>query len=106
MNCNTCVDAASALSDIGDSYCHFLDPMASERWNKDIAYAVTPLKLIMWPLGVWPLQVYNEYSLIRCVVTTCCMVRFLLARPRFSMRSLLVVRSVFVTTKLRKNRVL
>ncbi|XP_032680089.1 odorant receptor 13a-like [Odontomachus brunneus] len=47
--------------------------MASEQWNEDIAYAMTPLKLVMWPLGVWPLQVYNIYSLIRCVLTTCFM---------------------------------
>lgn len=58
-----------------------LDSMASERWNEDIAYAMTLLKLFMWPLGVWPLQVYNIYSLIRCVLATCCMVRIFWTRP-------------------------
>ncbi|KYN19770.1 Putative odorant receptor 22c [Trachymyrmex cornetzi] len=48
--------------------------MASERWKNDIAYAMTPFKLLTWPLGIWPLQVYNIYSLIRCVLVTCCMV--------------------------------
>ncbi|XP_018363118.1 PREDICTED: odorant receptor 13a-like [Trachymyrmex cornetzi] len=47
--------------------------MASERWKNDIAYAMTPFKLLTWPLGIWPLQVYNIYSLIRCVLVTCCM---------------------------------
>ncbi|XP_067210053.1 uncharacterized protein [Linepithema humile] len=47
--------------------------MASERWKNDIAYAMTPFKLLAWPIGVWPLQVYNVYSLVRCVVATCCM---------------------------------
>ncbi|XP_019883254.1 odorant receptor 9a-like [Camponotus floridanus] len=47
--------------------------MASERWKDDIAYAMTPFKLLTWPIGVWPLQVYNIYSLIRCVLATCCM---------------------------------
>ncbi|XP_072760026.1 uncharacterized protein [Anoplolepis gracilipes] len=47
--------------------------MASERWKDDIAYAMTPFKLLTWPIGVWPLQVYNIYSLIRCILATCCM---------------------------------
>ncbi|XP_026823837.1 odorant receptor 13a isoform X2 [Ooceraea biroi] len=46
--------------------------MANEQWNHDIAYAMTPFKLITWPIGVWPLQVYDVYSLIRCVFGTCC----------------------------------
>ncbi|XP_032680057.1 odorant receptor 47a-like [Odontomachus brunneus] len=45
--------------------------MAKERWNDDIAYAMTPFKLLMWPVGGWPLQVYNTYSLMRCVAVTC-----------------------------------
>ncbi|XP_032680091.1 odorant receptor 13a-like [Odontomachus brunneus] len=44
--------------------------MAGERWNNDIAYAMTPFKLLMWPMGGWPLQVYNVYSLMRCVTVT------------------------------------
>ncbi|XP_071625922.1 uncharacterized protein [Temnothorax longispinosus] len=47
--------------------------MASERWKNDVAYAMTPFKLLAWPIGVWPLQVYNVYSLIRCILATCCM---------------------------------
>ncbi|XP_019883247.2 odorant receptor 43a-like [Camponotus floridanus] len=33
---------------------------------------MVPFKLITWPIGVWPLQVYNIYSLLRCIVSTCC----------------------------------
>ncbi|XP_032680059.1 odorant receptor 13a-like [Odontomachus brunneus] len=47
--------------------------MANERWNDDIAYAMTPFKLLMWPVGGWPLQVYNVYSLMRCLAVTCSM---------------------------------
>ncbi|KAL6253408.1 hypothetical protein P5V15_005561 [Pogonomyrmex californicus] len=46
--------------------------MASGQWNDDVAYAMTPFKLISWPIGVWPLQIYNIYSLMRCVLATCC----------------------------------
>ncbi|KAH0956336.1 OrP2 [Eciton burchellii] len=46
--------------------------MARERWKDDIAYAMTPFKLITWPIGVWPLQIYDVYSLIRCVFGICC----------------------------------
>ncbi|XP_032680055.1 odorant receptor 47a-like [Odontomachus brunneus] len=53
--------------------------MAKERWNRrtmeskndDIVYAMTPFKLLMWPVGGWPLQVYNVYSLMRCVTVIC-----------------------------------
>ncbi|KYN39485.1 Putative odorant receptor 22c [Trachymyrmex septentrionalis] len=47
--------------------------MASERWKNDVAYAMTPFKLLTWPIGLWPLQVYNIFSLIRCVLATCCL---------------------------------
>ncbi|XP_025265705.1 odorant receptor 67b-like isoform X2 [Camponotus floridanus] len=33
---------------------------------------MTPFKLITWPIGVWPLQVYDLYSLLRCALGTCC----------------------------------
>ncbi|XP_025265699.1 odorant receptor 13a-like [Camponotus floridanus] len=46
--------------------------MASERWTNDFAYAMTPFKLITWPIGVWPLQVYDIYSLLRCILGTFC----------------------------------
>ncbi|XP_011702896.1 PREDICTED: odorant receptor 13a-like [Wasmannia auropunctata] len=50
-----------------------VDPMASERWKNDVAHAMIPFKLLAWPIGVWPLQVYNVYSLIRFILSTCCM---------------------------------
>ncbi|XP_070167658.1 uncharacterized protein [Polyergus mexicanus] len=53
------------------SYSHYLDPMAGERWKNDIAYAMTPFKFIAWPIGVWPLQHYNFYSLLRSALGTC-----------------------------------
>ncbi|XP_072760022.1 uncharacterized protein [Anoplolepis gracilipes] len=56
---------------IGISYSHYLDPMEGERWKNDIAYAMTPFKLIAWPIGVWPLQDYNFYSLLRSALGTC-----------------------------------
>ncbi|EFN89559.1 odorant receptor 13a [Harpegnathos saltator] len=52
---------------------HYFSPMAKKRWNKDIAYAMTPFKLLTWPIGVWPLQVFNVFSLIRWIMTTCCL---------------------------------
>ncbi|XP_018315067.1 uncharacterized protein [Mycetomoellerius zeteki] len=42
--------------------------MASERWKDDVAYAITPFKLVAWSIGIWPFQVHNIYSLIRYVV--------------------------------------
>ncbi|KAF3054275.1 Odorant receptor 183 [Nylanderia fulva] len=42
--------------------------MTSEQKEKDIAYAMNPYKLISWPVGMWPLQDYNFYSLIRCIL--------------------------------------
>ncbi|KAH0956135.1 OrP5 [Eciton burchellii] len=47
--------------------------MASERWKSDIAYAMNPFKFLMWPLGIWPLQVYNMFSLIRYIWSIFCM---------------------------------
>ncbi|KYM88887.1 Odorant receptor 2a [Atta colombica] len=37
-------------------------------WKDDITYAMTPSKFLTWPLGVWPLQKYNIFALIRTVV--------------------------------------
>ncbi|XP_025987228.1 odorant receptor 22c-like [Solenopsis invicta] len=37
-------------------------------WNKDVAYAMTPAKLFTLPLGVWPLQKYNTFALVRVLV--------------------------------------
>ncbi|XP_019883244.2 odorant receptor 13a-like isoform X1 [Camponotus floridanus] len=50
--------------------------MISEQYKNDIAYAMTPFKLITWLIGVWPLQVYNIYSLLRCVFGICCAILF------------------------------
>ncbi|KAG5335960.1 OR2A protein, partial [Acromyrmex heyeri] len=36
-------------------------------WNDDVAYAMTPFKLLTLPLGVWPLQKYNTFSLVRSI---------------------------------------
>ncbi|XP_019883246.2 odorant receptor 13a-like [Camponotus floridanus] len=46
--------------------------MAIEQWKHDMVHAMTPFKLITWPIGVWPLQVYNIYSLLRCALATFC----------------------------------
>ncbi|XP_077259544.1 odorant receptor 10-like isoform X2 [Temnothorax americanus] len=46
--------------------------MASERWKDDIAYAITPFKLVAWSIGVWPFQVHNVFSLIPCTLGICC----------------------------------
>lgn len=51
--------------------------MAYEQWKDDIAYAMTPFKLITWPIGVWPLQVYDIFAFLRCVFGTSCAVRIL-----------------------------
>ncbi|XP_018059939.1 PREDICTED: odorant receptor 9a [Atta colombica] len=37
-------------------------------WNDDVAYAMTPFKVLTLPLGVWPLQKYNTFSLVRSIV--------------------------------------
>ncbi|XP_032680068.1 uncharacterized protein LOC116848277 [Odontomachus brunneus] len=47
--------------------------MAKKRWSNDIAYAMTPYKWLTWPIGIWPLQVFNVFSLTRWIVATCCM---------------------------------
>ncbi|XP_071556202.1 odorant receptor 10-like [Temnothorax nylanderi] len=41
-------------------------------WNADIAYAFTPFKTFALPLGIWPLQKYNTFSLVRSIV--CCFI--------------------------------
>ncbi|KAG5324313.1 OR13A protein, partial [Pseudoatta argentina] len=48
-------------------------PVRIKRWKNDVTYAMTPFKLLTWPIGLWPLQVYNIFSLIRCVLATCCL---------------------------------
>ena len=36
--------------------------------KKDIAYAMTPMKIFSWPVGTWPLQEYNAASASRCIL--------------------------------------
>ncbi|XP_076677949.1 uncharacterized protein LOC143374019 isoform X1 [Andrena cerasifolii] len=33
--------------------------------KKDLAFAMTPLKILSWPVGTWPLQKYNVASALR-----------------------------------------
>ncbi|XP_076677955.1 odorant receptor 4-like [Andrena cerasifolii] len=35
--------------------------------KKDMAYAMTPMKILSWPVGTWPLQEYNVASASRCI---------------------------------------
>ena len=37
--------------------------------NKDFAYAITPMKIMSWPVGTWPLQDYNILSAMRAIFT-------------------------------------
>nr|XP_033206039.1 odorant receptor Or2-like [Bombus vancouverensis nearcticus] len=39
--------------------------------NKDFAYAMTPMKILSWPVGTWPLQDYNIFSAMRVIITSC-----------------------------------
>ncbi|XP_071625920.1 uncharacterized protein [Temnothorax longispinosus] len=68
----TAVSYLSALRVMIENYSHYLSPMASERWKDDIAYAITPFKLVAWSIGVWPLQVHNVFSLIPYTLGICC----------------------------------
>jgi len=45
-------------------------------WNDDVAYAMTPFKLLTLPLGVWPLQKYNTFALIRSIISGSSLVRY------------------------------
>jgi len=85
------------------SYMHHFDSMTREQWENDIAYAMTPFKLITWPIGAWPLQVYNFYSLIRCAFGICCGVCiFRLFFRRYTI--LLIADMVIFTFTLRRDR--
>ncbi|XP_015437927.1 PREDICTED: uncharacterized protein LOC107193059 [Dufourea novaeangliae] len=37
--------------------------------NKDFDYAMTPIKVLSWPVGTWPLQTYNFVSGLRCAIS-------------------------------------
>ncbi|XP_050593914.1 odorant receptor 13a-like [Bombus affinis] len=39
-----------------------------ESSDEDFAYAMTPLKIMSWPVGTWPLQVYDIFSAIRAII--------------------------------------
>ena len=43
--------------------------------NKDFAYAMTPMKILSWPVGTWPLQDYNIFSAMRVIITSFLLVR-------------------------------
>ncbi|XP_017758034.1 PREDICTED: odorant receptor 33c-like [Eufriesea mexicana] len=38
--------------------------------SKDFTYTMTPLKLVTWPLGTWPLQDYDTFSIIRAMIVS------------------------------------
>ncbi|XP_071866298.1 odorant receptor Or2-like [Bombus fervidus] len=38
--------------------------------NEDFAYAMTPMKILSWPVGTWPLQDYNIFSAMRVIITS------------------------------------
>ncbi|EZA49010.1 ObirOr5-P5 [Ooceraea biroi] len=40
-------------------------------WENDVAYSMTPIKLLTIPIGGWPLQEYNNFALARHVLSTC-----------------------------------
>ncbi|XP_012221304.1 odorant receptor 13a-like [Linepithema humile] len=40
-------------------------------WNNDVTYAMAPYKLLALPLGSWPLQKYDKFSLLRYIL--CCL---------------------------------
>nr|XP_012221299.1 PREDICTED: odorant receptor 7a-like [Linepithema humile] len=42
-------------------------------WNEDVAYAMTPVKLLTAPVGGWPLQEYNKFALARYIISICSM---------------------------------
>ncbi|XP_011878855.1 PREDICTED: odorant receptor 13a-like [Vollenhovia emeryi] len=42
-------------------------------WNEDVAYAFTPYKVLTLPLGIWPLQEYNTFALVRWIVCGICL---------------------------------
>lgn len=45
-------------------------------WEKDVMYAMTPVKLLTIPIGGWPLQEYNKFALGRHIVSSCGLVCF------------------------------
>ncbi|XP_048268711.1 uncharacterized protein LOC100646010 [Bombus terrestris] len=39
-----------------------------ESSRKDFAYAMTPMKIVSWPVGTWPLQNYGIFSAMRGII--------------------------------------
>lgn len=52
------------------------------KWENEVAYAMTPLKILTVPIGGWPLQEYNKFALARHILSTCGLVRFLISYLR------------------------
>ncbi|KAH0956335.1 OrP1 [Eciton burchellii] len=46
--------------------------MANRRRKDDIAYVMNLFKFVLWPIGIWPLQTYDIYLLMRCILGICC----------------------------------
>ncbi|XP_019882995.2 odorant receptor 13a-like [Camponotus floridanus] len=40
-------------------------------WKDEVAYAMTPLKILTVPIGGWPLQEYNKFALARHILSIC-----------------------------------
>ena len=54
---------------------HFL-PNNKMTWKNEVAYSMTPVKLLTVPIGGWPLQEYNKFALGRHIVCSFGLVRF------------------------------
>ncbi|XP_043498405.1 odorant receptor 47a-like [Polistes fuscatus] len=52
--------------------------MGKKPWNDEVAYAMTFYKFLTLPTGVWPLQNYNFFSIVRSVVTVGCQIFMLI----------------------------
>jgi len=63
-------------------------------WNDDVAYALTPLKLLTQPLGVWPLQKHSTFSLTRCIMCIFSLVRFYFHLTYYNKVTILLVFSI------------
>lgn len=50
--------------------------IATMEWKDEVAYAMTPLKILTVPIGGWPLQEYNKFALARHILSTGGLVSF------------------------------
>ncbi|CAD1479012.1 unnamed protein product [Heterotrigona itama] len=46
----------------------YLSVLKMKTSSLNFAYAMTPLKILSWPVGTWPLQNYNTFSFIRAII--------------------------------------